>query len=318
MTSSQPDSWVAGHPAEHAIRPSTLYIIGNGFDLWHGIPSGLGAFKQYVFSADREVHQEVDDYLPTGKDWCDLELALAELDTDMLVENLSHFMMPYGAEDWSDSGHHNFQYEVGNVIERLSTGLRTRFAEWIRTLPIPTPETAPRRLANLDPKAFFLSFNYTNTLNRLYGVDPAQVLHIHGRVDAPEEELVLGHAWNPQSRRSLNKCADIEAIDPRLAEANDTIDGYFSATFKRSEELIARHKPFFGALDTVKHVVVLGHSLSPVDAIYFRTLLHQPGVTEAQWTVACRSTEERLKKKQRLIDAGLCPGAFRSVPWDTL
>lgn len=300
------------------MRPITLYVIGNGFDLWHGIPSGLGAFKQYVLGVDRAIHREVEDYLPAGEDWCDLELALAELDADMLVDNLGHFMGSYGAEDWSDSGHHDFQYEVGNVVERLSTGLRTRFAEWVRALPIPTPETAPRRLAMLDPGALFLSFNYTNTLNRVYGVDPARVLHIHGRADEADEELVLGHAWNPQSRRSLNERADIEDIDTCLVEANDTIDDYFSATFKRSEELIARHRPFFDALDAVEHVVVLGHSLSTVDAIYFRTLLHQPSVAAARWTVACRNTEDWPEKEQRLIDVGLRSGACRSVSWNAL
>ncbi|VFR47665.1 unnamed protein product [plant metagenome] len=300
------------------MRPTTLYVIGNGFDLWHGIPSGLGAFKQYVLGADRAIHREVEDYLPAGEDWCDLELALAELDADMLVDNLGHFMGSYGAEDWSDSGHHDFQYEIGNVVERLSTGLRSRFAEWIRALPIPTPETAPRRLASLDPRALFLSFNYTNTLTGLYGVDPAQILHIHGRADEADEELVLGHAWNPQSRRSLNERADIEDIDTRLVEANDTIDDYFSATFKRSEELIARHRPFFEALDTVDHVVVLGHSLSPVDAIYFMALFQQPGVAAARWTVACRKAEEWPEKERRLIDMGLRPGAARPAAWDAL
>ena len=34
------------------MRPNTLYVIGNGFDLWHGIPSGLGDFKHYVLGAD--------------------------------------------------------------------------------------------------------------------------------------------------------------------------------------------------------------------------------------------------------------------------
>ncbi|MBP7654937.1 MULTISPECIES: bacteriophage abortive infection AbiH family protein [Pseudomonadota] len=300
------------------MRPITLYVIGNGFDLWHGIPSGLGAFKQHVLDTDRAIHREVENYLPAGEDWCDLELALAELDADMLVDNLGHFMGSYGDEDWSDSGHHDVQYEVGNVVERLSTGLRMRFAEWIRTLPIPTPETAPRRLARLDSGALFLSFNYTSTLSRLYGVDPARVLHIHGCADEANAELVLGHAWNPRSRRSLNERADIEEIDTRLVEANDTIDDYFSATFKRSEELIAQHRPFFEALDNVEHVVVLGHSLSPVDATYFRTLLQQRGIAAARWTVACRNAEEWPEKEQRLIDMGLQPGACRPVPWDAL
>ena len=82
-------------------------------------------------------------------------------------------------------------------------------------------------------------------MDTLYGIDLARVLHIHGRSDAADDELVLGHAWNPQSRPSLNDRPDIEEIDTRVAEANDIIDDYFSATFKRSEELIAQHGTFF-------------------------------------------------------------------------
>lgn len=313
-----PDFPAPEHPAEHAISPSTLYVIGNGFDLWHGIPSGLGDFKRYVLGTDRDIHREVEDYLPAGKDWCELEQALAALDVDLLVDNLGQFMGSYGDEDWSDSGHHDFQYEVCNVVERLSTGLRSRLTEWIRALPIPTPETAPRRLASLDREALFLSFNYTNTLSRLYGVDPAQVLHIHGCAYKAEEELLLGHAWNPKLRRSLNESADNEEIDTRLVDANHAIDDYFSATFKRSEELIARHWPLFAAVNAAEHVVVLGHSLPPVDAVYFRTLLQQPGIAAAQWTVACRNEKERREKEPRLIDMGLQLETCRLVPWEAL
>lgn len=97
---------------EDKMPPSTLYIIGNGFDLWHGIPSGLGDFKEYVQNTNNDVYREVEEYLPAGENWNSLERALAELDADMVIDNLSHFMASYGNEDWSDSGHHDFQYEV--------------------------------------------------------------------------------------------------------------------------------------------------------------------------------------------------------------
>jgi hypothetical protein len=37
------------------MKPRKLYVIGNGFDLWHGIPSRLVQFKQYVQATDRDV-----------------------------------------------------------------------------------------------------------------------------------------------------------------------------------------------------------------------------------------------------------------------
>lgn len=298
------------------MNATKLYVIGNGFDLWHGIPSSFRAFKRYVHAADRDVHREVEDYLPAGEDWSELEQALAQLDADQLVENLGHFMGSYGADDWSDSGHHDFQYEVENVVERLSTGLRTRFAEWVRGLPIPTRETAPRLLFKLDRQALFLTFNYTDTLSAMYGVHPQHILFIHGCAAQPDDELVLGHAWNPLSRRSLNDHPGIEDVDTRLVEAHSIIDDYFSATFKHSAELIARHGSFFKALSDVEEVVVLGHSLLAVDAAYFHALREQPAVANANWTIAVRDQDEWLRKVPLLAALGIRPGQAAPIAWN--
>lgn len=293
-----------------------LYVIGNGFDLWHGIPSDLARFKQYVQATDPDVYREVEDYLPTREDWSDLERALADMDVDALIDNLGHFMDSYDAEDWSDAGHHDFQREVQNSVERLSTGLRLRFSEWIRRLPIPTPATAQKRIATLDTDAVFFTFNYTNTLGSLYGVLPERVLYIHGCADLEDDDLVLGHAWNPQTRKSLNDRPDIEDIDTRLREANNTINHYFSGTFKRSADLIKRHRGFFDALTDIEQVIVLGHSLSNVDAAYFVALLEQSSVAEATWRIACRSPEEWFEKKSRLANLGVNPSKTLQVAWD--
>ena len=300
------------------MKSRTLYVIGNGFDLWHGIPSSLAQFKQYVQAIDRDVYREIEDYLPTKEDWSDLELALANMDVDALIDNLGHFMGSYGAEDWSDAGHHDFQYEVQNVVERLSSGMRMRFAEWIRKLPIPSPATTSKRIATLDAGALFFSFNYTSTLSTLYGVHPDQILFIHGCAARVGEELVLGHAWHPQTRRSLNDRPDIEEIDTRLMEANDIIDDYFSATFKRSTELITQHREFFDALTSVEQVIVLGHSLSPVDAAYFTALIEQRSVAKAKWQVACRFCEEWPEKRVLLAQLGIDPAVAVPVLWDAL
>ncbi len=300
------------------MKSGTLYVIGNGFDRWHGIPSGPADFKQYVSSTDRSVYREIENYLPMDDEWNDLETALADMDADALIENLGHFMASYGAEDWSDSGHFDFQYEVQNVVERLSDGLRQRFAEWVRKLPIPGRATAQNMLAKLNRDAVFLSFNYTCTLSKLYGVSQENILFIHGCANKADDKLVLGHAWNPLTRKSLNDRYDISEIDTRLMEANNIIDGYFSATFKRSAELIAHHREFFDALTDIEQVVVLGHSLSDVDAEYFEALLEQRSVADAQWQVACRSAEEWPEKHERLIQLGIDPARASLVHWNAL
>jgi hypothetical protein len=123
----------------------------------HEIPSEYRDFRVFVQECDSDLLRDIDNYLPAGDDWSHLEQALAEIDVDHIVENLEQFMPSYGADDWSDSGHHDFQYEVGRLVERLSTELRQQFARWIRQVPIPTPATTPRRLQAIDPTAFFLT-----------------------------------------------------------------------------------------------------------------------------------------------------------------
>jgi Bacteriophage abortive infection AbiH len=295
-----------------------LYIIGNGFDLWHRIPSSYQEFKEFVREHDPRLLTAVEDYLPADEDWSGLESALAEIDVGSIIDDLEHFMVSYGADDWSDSGHHDFQYEVGRIVEYLSTELRSQFGQWIRQLPVPTPTTASQRLQTIDPTAYFLTFNYTSTLLELYGVCDTHVLHIHGRANLPDNDLILGHAWNPQERQSLNDRSDIEEIDTRLMEAHSILDRYFSNTFKPSVRLIREHRPFFERLTDVERVCVLGHSLSKVDEPYFHALLTLPGIATARWQVACRSDTDARAKSVRLRELGVPVNSIITCAWSDI
>lgn len=144
------------------------------------------------------------------------------------------------------------------------------------------------------------------------------MLHIHGSAEARDDELILGHAWEPESRASLSGSADIADMDTRLMEANSIIDDYFCATFKPSQKLIAKHQYFFEGLSGVKQVIILGHFLSAVDETYFQYLFLQKSVAAAQWSIACRSEKKWIKKSRKLDLMGIRPVSVRQVSWDTL
>ena len=116
----------------------SLYIIGNGFDIYHGISSRYSNFKEYLSDSDSALHDLVEEFIPAQEDWSDLEAALASIDVDNVVENASQFLVSYGAEDWSDAYHHDYQYEVNRIIEGLSISLKNRFGEWVRQLGVIT------------------------------------------------------------------------------------------------------------------------------------------------------------------------------------
>lgn len=300
------------------MKDRKLYIIGNGFDLWHGMPTSLWQFKEFVEVHDSGLLKAVQNYLPADEDWSDLELALAGIDVDSIVQDNEYFMTSYGAEDWSDSGHHDFQYEVSRVVETLSKELRSRLGEWIRQVPVPTPATAEARLHSIDPTSLFLTFNYTSTLEQLYFIPERHILHIHGRAESPDSDLVLGHAWNPLERPSLNMRPDIEDIDTRLMEANSILDNFFSATFKHSDRLLQEHRPFFERLTDLEEVCVLGHSLSTVDELYLRSILAIQGVASARWQVACHSDSDFQTMPARLSQLGVQADRIVTCSWSDI
>src|SRR5262249_34617436 len=107
---------------------------------------------------------------------------------------------------------------------RLSRKLRSLFAEWIRGLPIPQPGSVPL-VRCIDPTARYLSFNYTPTLQRLYGVPEPNVLHIHGRSSDADGEMVVGHGWKRTAGEMLREQIN-EDTDMRVGGGYRLIDNY--------------------------------------------------------------------------------------------
>lgn len=294
----------------------TLYIIGNGFDLHHGLPTQYWRFKNYLEKVDREVFDWVESYIAIDDEWAELELSLADLDTENIVTELEGFLVPYSAEDWSDAGHHDFQYEVEKVATGLSAGLQQHFADWIRSIPMPDRDQIPQLLTSLDKDAAYLTFNYTSTLTKLYDVAPEKILHIHGQGEDENSDLVLGHARAAADRSSLQDGVD-ENTDTRFAEGMVILDDYFEKTFKPSAKIIEQQKPYLKGLKSITQVVVLGHSLSKVDEAYFLALV-EALQANPRWTVAVRSLNENTSKAACLIDFGVPSESIDFKPWSQL
>lgn len=287
-----------------------LYVIGNGFDLHHDIPSSYAHFGAYVRATDSRLADTAEDFIPApvGETlWSRLEENLAWLDTDQITDQASIFLNSPGADDWSDADNHAYQYEVEQIATALSSRLKASFHAWLRTLPIPTSATWMGSRLTLPPTARYLSFNYTPTLTRLYGVPEDRILHIHGRTSDPEDAVILGHARDYEPRERSEADAD---MDFRVLEGEDILDRYFAATFKPAETILARHSSFFYGLSDVEEVRVLGHALSEVDFLYLLKI--RSIAASAHWRVSYYGDPEPVRERAEAL--GLMDGEVELAP----
>jgi hypothetical protein len=281
-----------------------LYIIGNGFDLYHGIPSNYLDFGRYLRKVDQATYRELETYFSVDDAfWWEFEARLADFDVERAIDYASQFLMSYAAENWSDSGHHDYQYELNRVVEAISSNMRARFADWIRQLRIPPAGSFAGKLLPLDPSARYLNFNYTPTLQKTYGVDDIQVLHIHGQANNSTDQLVLGHAWQRTQVDSLNYGTDFADADIRVVEGNRIVDHYFSSTFKPTNTIIKQQQAFFDNLSSVRQILVMGHSLSEVDAPYLEEIINCIDASTVTWKVSYYN--DPTIPQTRMFDLGI-------------
>ena len=138
-----------------------LYIIGNGFDIYHGVKSSYFHFKEYLNKNTPNIFECFIKYVITEDSWSNFEEALAKLDVDYILDNCSCYLKSYGADDWRDSYHHDYEYEIDIIIENLTNHLANNFKEWVQQLEIPMPNTMRHNpYLNLNINSYYLNFNY--------------------------------------------------------------------------------------------------------------------------------------------------------------
>lgn len=288
-----------------------LYVIGNGFDLHHGIRSSYSNFRAYIRENAQNVWAICEDFLPADENWSDLEEALGQIDTDHLLSTNEHFLVPYGANKWSDADHHGFEWAINEASEALSSNLLVHFMKWISELYIPDACESDSVL-RIDRNATFLSFNYTETLLKIYGVCRERICFPHGFIGDSDPELILGHAWTPENK--MVERID-EQTDTRVSCALSIIDNYFKSTFKPSKELLNKYSNFFESLADIEEVIVLGHSLHEVDHPYFEEIISKVP-DKADWVFSYFGAIEPVKNKIELL--GLSESITKLVTLDEI
>jgi len=259
---------------------STLFIIGNGFDIMHGVPSKYSDFRD---SMGKRNHLRciLETYIKSDSLWCDFEEVLAHIDSATLLGNVDMWMDIMGAYE-ADALAADFcaAYEYATEpAQEIIMELPTKIRKWVETLE-PTKSPFMRELLLDD--ATYLNFNYTEFLETMYSVPSSKITYIHGCRKNKKQELILGHApgagdeddWTPSIPYPNYKSEfKMDLLSGAIEGATRNLTWYDEETTKKTDEIIANHHTFFVSLSNIENIVVIGHSLSTVDYPYFKEIL---------------------------------------------
>ena len=306
-----------------------LYVIGNGFDIHHGLNTCYTSFGLYLKENYRSTYDLLIDYYGfhdldststasmSDSLWSDFETSLSLLDTDNVLAANMDAMPNYASDSFRDRDRYTLQIQMEQILNLLTTDLYKAFKEFILSVKI--PEFDQDKAIKLDRDAIYLTFNYTDTLTQYYGIPDENILFIHKKAAADVDELILGHGIDPENFREeplkppvglsdedLERWWEYQAdqYDYSYDRGKNAINQYFSATFKGTEKIIKDNENFFEQLNEIDEVYILGHSLAEVDLPYFRKLT-QSVKPNAKWVATFYDPANEVRHRNKIKELGI-------------
>ena len=289
-----------------------LFIIGNGFDIAHDLPTSYWDFRSFLEKIDenflveferlfgfeplsdehyrsvkvlREAQEKRDSHINEML-WKAFEYNLGNMDDQQILDFSSCIVddlnLETGTEGILDTMNAYWKDQYSFI-----TDLQQYLELWVKSIDI---TNAPvKREDLLESCDYFLTFNYNLLLESIYNIDSFNILHIHGSIDDGDESPVIGHG-NYEKIEKFDKI--IEEASNSFDEASESIYSalvdMYTETLKDTNKYILQNQHFFNKLTNVAYVSVIGHSFGEVDYPYFETV--KDSVSSAcKWKFYCYS-----------------------------
>ena len=296
-----------------------LFIIGNGFDLAHNLKTSYWDFRCYLekhaetFLTELEKlygHYPYDpdeDHIPIDKQklaeerhndilyntlWRSFESSLgepveSEFDAicDTAIDQMEELESgPIGIEDTLNDF---FENQFGFVVD-----LQNYLLKWAEQIEL--NKAVIKKDDIINGTDLFLTFNYTATLEYVYGIDPSSICHIHGGVSPYcDIDPIIGHGnTNSIQQWKKLKSENDAAFDEGGASKCAAIANFYKRTLKDTKMVLTVNHDFFNRINGIEEVIVIGHSMGEVDLPYFRKVVNVVGKS-VPWTVLYYDINEK-------------------------
>ena len=264
-----------------------LYIIGNGFDLHHGLKTSYADFRDnyakkssYLWNLLSDIYGKAiyDDMW-----WRDFEKMLGVVDYRHLM-NLRNGT-PLGF------------MKARNL---LKGSLPPLFGSWIKKIEC---NVEPDNSLGIDSDALFFSFNYTMLLEIVYGVKEDNVWHIHNSVKRPDD-IIVGHDSDYRDIFvQMNNYRNKYSCEYFRMDFAQMINEEVAKGAKKVKERIAENEErFYNQYSSIKHFVVMGFSFNDIDLPYIEEMVKvNKNISDADWTLYCYKDGEYERMTSQLL-----------------
>ncbi len=278
-----------------------LIIIGNGFDLHHHMKTQYIDYRDYLIKTGKkdivdcyEISMEGDgDEELVCFLWSRLESTIAILP----YEQAYSFLVRYDDEKWSNSSHHDFQHEIEKMA-KYWPGLKDNLKPWV--LGVRYTSACENLKAIINEESNYISFNYTNTLEKLYGINKNDICYIHGDAST-DDELILGHRNESYYPEWDDNNTD---TDIRLLNSGVFMDSFRKETYKPIERISRdnkKYKKFIHEYD-YSEVYIMGLSYNDTDSNYIEKIAK---AQNAKWYLVCYSDDDYKKAANYADNIGM-------------
>lgn len=248
-----------------------LIIIGNGFDLHHGLQTSYSSFAYFAKDHSPAVYKLLSELFLASCDYMGLDLPEDKSEADFVYDRWCDFESCLGMLDGEEFGQRSredvseYMQELGmdealviEFIENVASVLDT-FRDWVAGIDLRKGRPGNFRF---DSASIFVNFNYTETLENFYGIEAQRINYIHGsRIQS--DRLIVGHDENPPKPQSKHDLPDIQ---------NNPFYAYLRKTKKPVEMILPKLSAWLDEFPSVELVSVRGHSLGSVDWPYFEAI----------------------------------------------
>ena len=239
-----------------------IYILDNCDDgTWGALEEYLGddIFSLFIYELDEITNDSTDKELKHS--------FYNNEDISTNICNTFKMVKPLFCE-WIIDYYRNFKYGFEGLFKNLRSYLYN-----------------PNIAKVLSEADYFITFNYTLTLEKVYEVDPNIICHIHGDVNDDSRDIYFGHGDDhgfPEMFKYMG--ADYKFDELKRFLRKDTFEAYL------------KHSSVFDKINNqLEDIHSFGFSFSDVDLYYIEKISERIDLSKVTWFINSFDYKERRK-----------------------